>query len=683
MKINHFLFTIVAATVIIVNSSLASALPVKSQIDNVAQKTVTEEAIIEPAVSKAKLFAVDSGNNHAELNVKSVTDCFYGDHYSLFSPSPLDQIFSIKTVWDMVLDVKLSNFANSRMAFRTKSNWGNENSIMTSSVDTIKVGDAVTGPHAHSIGRMMPWLREGWFDFSLNAAFGMNDQAQHRLRMGALPFALGRGIALGSAYSVTHGFLGFCASNIIDQFPFAYLMSGDIVKKQLTYNVCLEILENFSDRFGRVNQIVYESAVGTFGPIGGERGFGKINFILASNLKWKPLDGSDGFGELIIEPYVMYNHAPEQKVEFVADASSNLGTIGLCFDYTGSAFEFGVDTAFNIGGQNVLGWDRNAVEFFVDSDGVAKNRYTYVRTGTESSGVITYGPQAIQTAGAKKVVNDNRIVRGVAVNGELIGTDTLGVSYYNDINRFRAGYKNSYKGMMLVADAAYNLRADKSFKLVATAAWASGDESPNRDLNNPKDAEVDGDYQGYIGLQEVYAGKRVRSLFVIGNNPIARPASAPAYSGSGVPTTKQVGFASEVSGFTNLVILGGGIDCDTELMGKDLRINSSVISYWQDKATKAFDIYTQQNLDRYANKHLGVEVNAMVRIALLKDLSGFFMGGVFIPGKHYDDIKGTPINRAQKAALNRLNDSGFPESDVPVIGTSTALVLNWGLELCF
>ena len=73
----------------------------------------------------------------------------------------------------------------------------------------------------------------------------------------------------------------------------------------------------------------------------------------------------------------------------------------------------------------------------------------------------------------------------------------------------------------------------------------------------------------------------------------------------------------------------------------------------------------------------------MVRIALLKDLSGFFMGGVFIPGKHYDDIKGTPINRAQKAALNRLNDSGFPESDVPVIGTSTALVLNWGLELCF
>ena len=662
----------------LVNLGLQASSSVNLNSEQVKNQkiVVTDTKISDPTVSNLRLMSFAKGDNKAEINLKAVTDCFYGSHTEMFSPSPLDQGFYIRTVWDMTFDANLGKFSKTKMALRTRSTWGDEDSIFGTSFSTFKVGDAVTGAHSHSIGRMTPWVREGWFDFSVNEALGMDKHAQHRVKVGAFPFSLGRGISLGSAYSAIPGFLGFCASNIIDQFPFGFLMTGDIVQKKLTYNWCVEILENFSDKFGRVNQIVYDNEFGGYGFPGGERGFGKINFVFATDLRWNLLDGSNG--KLEVEPYVMYNHAPEQKIEFTADASSHLGTVGLCIDYVGSVFEFGVDFAQNIGAQNVRGWDRNGLELVVNSTGLAQNQYTYVRTGSAS------GPQAVQTAGAKAVVNANRIARGPSLNGQLIGTDALSVSYYNDINRFRAPYKNNYKGLMLTSDWAWSLKHDKSLKLVGTVAWASGDENPNVDLENPNDSEVDGDYQGFIPFQSIYAGKRVRSLFVIGSNPIPRPGSVPpSYTGQTVQTTRQTGFASPIGGFTNLVFIGGGFDWTTSVMNKAWRIDGSILSYWQDKATKAFDIATQMSSDEYASKHLGVEINTMARVTFLDELSGYLQIGVFVPGGHYDDIKGTPLNKLQKAALNYADDSGYPVTGTPVLGTSTAFLLNWGLELCF
>ncbi|NCX96715.1 MAG: hypothetical protein EBX41_09995, partial [Chitinophagia bacterium] len=376
------------------NKSEAVDFAVKNQ-----NLVVTEAKINDPAANNLRLISFVKGDNKAELNLKATTDCFYGDHTEMFSASPLDQTFYIRTVWDMIFDANLGSFSKTKMSLRTRSTWGNDTSVFGTSIDTFKVGDAVTGAHSHSIGRMAPWVREGWFDFSVNEALGMQDHVQHRVKIGAFPFSLGRGISLGSAYNAIPGFLGFCASNIIDQFPFGYLVSGEIIQKKLSYNACIEILENFSDKFGRVNQIVYDNQFGEYGFPGGERGFGKINFIVATDLRWNLLDGSKGVGKLEVEPYIMYNHAPEQKIEFTADASSRLGTVGLCIDYSGGMFEFGVEVAQNLGSQNVRGWDRNGVEFAVNSSGIAQNQYTYVRTGSAS------GPQAVQTSGAKQVVN--------------------------------------------------------------------------------------------------------------------------------------------------------------------------------------------------------------------------------------------------------------------------------------
>jgi len=631
-----------------------------------------------PGISSNKLLSVTDGTRSAEFTVSNSNDVIYNLHCELFSLSPLDQTLSFKSNWDFSFEALANEWLKVKLAARTRASWGNETSIMPVTVSTIKLGDAVTGEHSHYVGRMVPWIREAWVDFSLNHVFNMDDSLQHKVKVGAFPFVLGRGISLGSAYAAIPGFLGFCATNAIDQFVFGQLLSGELKSGWLSYNLYSAILENFADRFGRVNTIIYENEIGRRDHP--ERGFGSINFVLAGNLKWLVLDGTNGLGKLEAEPYIMYNKAPEQKVEFTADASSNLATLGLCVDYTGEQFEWGFDTAFNLGNQDVLAWDRNDIQLFVDTDGVYKEQYTYVRAGT----TYANSTQAIVTSGAKAVVMGTGSGQGVQLNGQQIGVDTSvtpNLNLYNDTFRFREGYKNKYKGVMFVADAYWNVTADKKFKLAGTLGWSTGDENPNRNLNNPTDSEVDGDYQGFIGLQEVYSGKRVLSFFLLGPNNIARPLSSPSFTNA--DTSRTPGYATNINGFTNLFFIGNGIDWDTRFFNKKLRVKSYVLSYWQDMATNKYDAVNQVSLDEAASAHLGVEWNATLRLEMLNDLSGYFKGGIFVPGQHYQDIKGKPLNKGQLKALNRLDSTGYPATGVPVVGTATALAVNFGLEFVF
>jgi len=647
------------------------------------KKEVIKEVIIlkepvakkDPGAKTSKLLSVSNDKSSAEFTVSSTTDIIYNTHCTLFSSSPLDQSLTFKNNWDFTFEAVANEWLKVKAAARTRATWGNETSIMPVTGSTIKLGDAVVGDHNHFVARMVPWIREAWVDFSLNKAFNMDDRLEHKVKVGAFPFVLGRGIALGSAYSAIPGFLGFCASNAIDQFVFGQLLSGELKPGRVSYNVYSAILENFSDNFARVNTIIYESEIGHHDHP--ERGFGSINFILASNLKFLVLDGNDGLGTLEAEPYIVYNKAPEQKVEFSADASSKLASVGICVDYTGDQFEWGFDTAFNFGSQDVLAWDRNQIELFVDTDGIYKERYTYVRA---SSGSYDTSDKAIVTKDAKTIVMGSGSGQGVALNGAEIGSAD-GLNYFNDNNRFRAGYKNKYRGLMFVADAYWNVTPDKKFKLAGTLGWATGDENPNRNLTSPNDSEVDGDYQGFIGLQEVYSGKRVLSFFLLGPNNVARPLSSPSFTNS--TTARSAGYATNINGFTNLFFIGNGIDWATKFLGKGLRVKSYVLSYWQDKATNRYDAVNQVSLPIAANAHLGTEFNVTLRLVLLDDLSGYFKGGVFVPGQHYEDIKGKPLNSTQLAALNSLDSTGYPATGVPVIGTSTALALNWGLEFVF
>lgn len=658
-------------------SNIVISQDTKGIKENIKEIVVTKEPAVkkDPGTKSNKLLSVSNGGSSAEFTISSTTDIIYNTHCTLFSSSPNDQSLTCKNNYDGVLEAVVNQWVKVKAAARTRATWGNETSIMPVTSSTIKLGDAVVGEHNHYVARMVPWIREAWIDFSLNKAFNMDDTLQHKVKVGAFPFVLGRGITLGSAYSAIPGFLGFCASNAIDQFVFGQLLSGELKPGRVSYNVYSAILENYSDNFARVNTIIYESEIGRHARP--ERGFGSINFILASNLKFLILDNTDGLGTLEAEPYIVYNKAPEQRVEFSADASSNLASMGICLDYTGDQFEWGFDTSFNFGSQDVLAWDRNQIQMSVNDDGVYEERYTYVRA---SSGGYDTSKNAVVTKNAKSIVMGSGSGQGVALNGAEIGSAD-GLNYFNDINRFRAGYKNKYQGLMFVADALWNVTPDKKFKLAGTLGWATGDENPNRNLTSPNDSEVDGDYQGFIPLQAVYSGKRVLSFFLLGPNDIARPTSSPSFTNT--TTSRKAGYATNINNFTNLFFIGNGIDWATKFFGKGLRVKSYVLSYWQDKATNRYDAVNQVSLPIPANAHLGVEFNVTLRLVMIDSLTGYFKGGIFVPGQHYEDIKGKPLNDAQLAALNSLDSTGYPATGVPVIGTSTALTVNWGLEFVF
>ena len=628
-----------------------------------------KELVVKPAESKksAKLMSFGNDKGSGDITITNSTDSTYTKHTEFFSASKLDQYFNIKSSWTLIIKAQINEWIETKLAIKNKATVGSEVSVISTTDSGVKIGDGVTSGHRHYVAKLVPWIKEAWIDFSLNKAFGIEDSLSHHMKVGSFDFKLGRGISLGSAYAVSDGILGFYTSSVVDQYAFGSLIYGDIFKDKLSYNFYTSIIENGSDKFSQVNEPIYASEIGYRQKP--QRGPGALNLVIASNLKWNVLDNSSELGSLTVEPYWMFNHAPEQKIEYPADASSRLATFGLATEFIGDRFEWGFDTAINAGSQTVRAWDRNLIQVSRGSDGVIKNIYSKVNS------VSATGSKATVTSGVKSLVDAS--AQSASLNGVQIGT-VDGVDYFNANDRFRAGYKNQYKGMMFVTDAAWCFW-DKKLKLVGTFGWATGDEDPNANLENPKDSEVDGDYQGFVGLQELYSGKRVPALFVLGDYGAIRPMSS--------PTSEKLGFATKTKRFTNLVYTGFGYDWHTKCFGKGCRLKSNVLSYWQDKATKKYDAtatdVTKRVLSTYASKHLGTEINTSMRVALIGDLATYFVAGVFVPGQHYTDIKGKPLDSAQLAALDAIDSTGFDDTNVPVIGTSTAIVLGWGLELTF
>jgi hypothetical protein len=61
----------------------------------------------------------------------------------------------------------------------------------------------------------------------------------------------------------------------------------------------------------------------------------------------------------------------------------------------------------------------------------------------------------------------------------------------------------------------------------------------------------------------------------------------------------------------------------------------------------------------------------------MKPLKFFFVGSVFLPGQHFKDIKGKPLNDEQVGALDGVI------IDIPTIGTDPGVTLNIGLQYSF
>lgn len=611
-----------------------------------------------------------NGDSIFEISNKLRIEGFYGDNLRLHGDEviiPGKHTYDLNFLYRFKPKSHGYDVMKVKSTIRNKGTWGDPESIANTGFSTIKDLDAVIGDHQHPINVHVPIIRELWMEFEFGGLFNRKWDTKHYFTMGLFPFQLGRGISLGDAYTTTPDLLGYNPANSVQQYAPGFKLSGEIIeKRRLTYDIYFEVADNKAGTFDNENQRMRANQYGhKFNQARGPR---ILNYIAAARLKWLPWD-SEGHW-ISLEPYGLFDHEKEQKIDFIGDSSSKLATFGFAFESECGDWEFGGEVAKNFGHQNVKGVDKNIVEkelrigipFFVNSKVIA----------------INDNPATNDLAGKKAVF--------VKANQQTIDTSfecasqngmPIGNNLQNDDNRFRNPYENKYHGAMAVFDMAYWLHRPHA-KLALAVGFASGDEAPHKVLTED-DERPHRKYDGFISLQEIYNGTRVKSAFLLnGSGKVPRVLS--------FPSSDLVGdrFATTVTRFTNLIYTGSALWLKFMTWSQAWSINPNALAYWQDNRTHFFDRDESGNLKTgCARRYLGLELNTFIETMILVDLKFFLVGAVFIPGGHFKDIQGRPLNKDQQKFLDSLNDTGVRVNKVPLLNACPGYFVNIGLEYKF
>lgn len=588
--------------------------------------------------------------------------------------------------WDGVLSYRYgretwgADILQFNIGVRNKGDWGEPESIARTRAATVKDTEVVFGEHSHAIPVHFPIIREMWLSMSLNEVLDIDFRYHHTFKLGLFPFQLGRGISLGSAYSVVPDLIGYDPRNAIQQYAPGFLLSGDL-GSSLRYDLYASISDNKAATFNRVNEKIRGQEYGN--RFMQQRGPAIINYILAGRLYWRIIDEP---GCMVhVEPYALFNDQREQRVEVLGDASSELGTLGLAIEMKQGDFDAGFEAAFNIGEQKVKGIDRNIIRKEL-REGIPFVVNSQVRAISDNPDTNDVAGKLATFTPKNQVIIDEQVTNIVQqsvlepLNGKQIGDSSLRSSSI----RFRDAYVNDYNGSMWVFDMAYNFPCWHT-KLAAAAGYASGDVNPNQAIDSFSETEKDGSFGGFIGLQEIYSGKRVRS-YILMNQSIARIPRVTSFPVNGNRVGNIFGdrFAPQVSRFTNLIFTGGAAWIDCCINDRRWKINPNILSFWQERRSRIFDPQNLERGEQLADRHLGVEINTSIEGQLAKDLLFFTVFGVFAPGDHFDDIQGLPLNREQQRFLDRRDRTGVTEGEfVPTLSTDTAWFINAGLEYKF
>ncbi len=602
---------------------------------------------------------------------------FYGKNLRLLNDAnPTDRVIYFRHIADFMLQYRYGqpkvpyDMVYLKMTIRNKGVWGDPESIASTNATPISELGTSFGNHTHGIPLHFLWIRELWIQFALNDLLCLPFCTVHTLTVGAFPFELGRGIALGAAYAIDVTDLGFISEYAVDQYAFGAKLSGELVKDVLTYDLYGAILDNKSATFSQTNQTIRGQQY--HHRNNQARGFGIINYLVAARMRFFP---KLRFKESTtrIEPYMLYNHNPEQRVEFRADAKSDLVTLGIASESEWGRFEWGFDTAFNYGNQTVYGWDRNITRV-ANRDGMAVIENSRVMQEPPGEQEDQRFPNALVTPANQTIIDTSP--QTSQQNGKVIGSNDDG-RLINDSNRFSDRFVNKFRGSMMVFDMGYTI-CKPDLKVCAGMGYASGDANPNRDEQFAGDSVMDEEYEGFIGLQEVYSGTRIRSAFLLaGAGRIPRILTFPAEDAFNP-------FPTAVSRFTNLLYVGASAYYRPKWSTKKWSFNPNILAYWNDFPTPFFNADTLMNsVNRFARAFLGVEYNIFVESELLPDLKFYAIGSIFVPGNHYRDIKGRPLNKAQLSFIDNLDKTGIINDRVPLLGDDNSYFCNMGLMYTF
>ena len=214
----------------------------------------------------------------------------------------------------------------------------------------------------------------------------------------------------------------------------------------------------------------------------------------------------------------------------------------------------------------------------------------------------------------------------------------------------------------------------------AALGIATGDEDPRKALALGRSDIRSVDYNGFITLNESYAGKRVTSMLFFNGF-----GAFPRVFDLGLEGVTQDMTVNNITGFSNLIYAGVSCDYHYKNTARTWRVSPNLLFYWQEEAACRFETtvhpskpHIPWHKPHFVDNFLGTELNILAQIEALKDLTFFTLAGVFVPGYHFDEIKGMPLNDAQATFVKEK--TGPREA---LLGHDSAYFINFGLKYTF
>ncbi len=634
--------------------------------------TTATAPIILPKATKvmpAQMLKIEKEDFVLGIGGKTKIEHFVQKNINFLNSHIPDEPQFFKNTFDLFFDLNYGqktfnhNAVQACMNIRHKGIWG-RGAVFADSDATaptnVKLSETSFGDHKHTNGKPLMWIKDAWLKFSLNAVCNnKNTENIHTIKIGWHPFELGRGIALGSVYGINRDNLGLYSYSEDKSAP-GITLSGSFIQDMLSYDLYYARFEGRSKSIGDMFNTARARQIGR--ATTPWRGEGKDDEVFAGRLKFKPLNKST-FGTLEFEPYVMYNEASDQTIEFPGDTKMELGAFGLGMEHSYKGFEWGAEAAMNFGQERVLAIDRNSAVIARDAAGFLVERYSYI------GNVASTGPLLPNQTRNANITADSKTAAALlnTTNGDQIsGTNFFNIRDKDGLERFRPAYKNELHGWMAVADAAYTFEA-QNITLAGAYGFASGD---SQDIHGK---EVDKKHHGFIGLHEYYTGKRVSSVIILDERQTETPA-----------TLKKDDDESDAGiGFTDLQHVGFGTTWKPTCCSKKWSINPNVLGFWKASTIKKFDATSGKVTDKNARKYMGTEFNIITHVEIIQNLKVLGNLSFFVPGGFYTDVKGIALGNND--IYNKLSDEAKKLVN-PVdyrLGDNTAYHINLGLEYIF
>ena len=616
------------------------ALILLLSIFNVSAKKVLyedKEAGFVLSTSGKMIHSSSFGRNTALLNDTAVGFLGY-----------VDQSFSFKTSFDWTLNFLHNDGIEAQVSLRSKSVWGNPKQNKTTSA-SIKLQEPFVGSHSHEIEPRIVYLREAWLKLKLDDMFGRSIGNQ-TFTMGSFGFKVGRGIAFGDAFAVNAKSLGFYSNSSIDMYAPGVKLAGNVWTDSIKYNLYGSVSQNKSTSLSENSDQIYDQLIVNGGYANTyARGFGAVDINVVSNLDITLFEVKDKNLKFKLEPYVAFNYNTLQKVDDDGDAKSKLATFGFAGELEYERFEIGFEGAFNKGHQDVYAWDNNKIVFQTNATTGALEQvhsHIYNEVGLTTKLLYTGDTSTYRPSGG--------------ISSTLNSAEIGATGKYNAATRFRDAYKNVYKGSLFVADASVYLYK-RDLKASFGGGHVSGDVNPNTQKTGSTR-----DYNGFVSMQEIYCGIRMRSLILLNSLVRLTPLAA---SSSYVPG---------IEGLADIKFIGFGLWYKPESSKRKLDANVNVLAGWQDEPALKFGSSTE-----YASKSLGVEFNAIMSIQLFKDVKLKTDAALFLPGQYYKDLKGTALTKLI-ASLVKDAEAGVSETgSLPTLSDNSSFQTSMALEYSF